>query len=131
VKRCGSERSESTGSWAKISSSGIQNNPDRAQLYENLAAIYRDKFHDHEKAAWAYEEASKRPDCKQYVHRFAVYELAQVPGREREAYEKLKALYEKGEGERLPTLEKLLGELEEKLNVPVEERTYIPPAKHP
>ena len=110
---------------------GIQNNPDRALLYENLGMIYRDKFNDHEKAAWAYGEAAKRPDAKQYVHRFAVYELAKVPGREREAYARLKALYDKGEQERLPTLEKLLGELEEKLNVPAEQRTYIPPAKHP
>jgi len=110
---------------------GIQNNPDRALLYENLGMIYRDKFNDHEKAAWAYGEAAKRPDAKQYVHRFAVYELAKVPGREREAYTRLKALYDKGEEERLPTLEKLLGELEEKLNVPAEQRTYIPPSKHP
>ncbi|MEQ1862199.1 MAG: hypothetical protein ABMA13_19965 [Chthoniobacteraceae bacterium] len=108
---------------------GIENNPDRAFLFERLATIYRDKFEDHEKAAHYYDEASKRPDAMHYVHRFAVYELAKVPGREREAYERLKALYLKGKDERLPTLLRLLGEMEQKLNVPPSERLYTPPTQ--
>lgn len=110
---------------------GIENNPDRALLFERLATIYRDKFKEPEKASRYYEEAAKRPDVMPYVHRFAVYELAKVPGREREAYARLKALYLKSEDERLPTLLRLLGEMEEKLNVPKNERLYIPPPQKP
>jgi len=105
---------------------GAANNPDRAVLYERLGLLYREKFKDPEKGYWAYSEAEKRPDAAQYVHRFAAYELAKIPGREREAYELLKSLYDRGEEERLPTLEKYLRELEQKLNVPMEQRIYNP-----
>jgi hypothetical protein len=109
---------------------GIENNPDRALLFERLATIYRDKFQDHEKAAYYYDEAAKRPDAMPYVHRFGPYELAKVPGREQEAYDRLKALYDKGDDERLPTLLRSLGGLEEKLNIPTERRTQnTPPQK--
>lgn len=110
---------------------GIENNPDHALLFERLATIYRDKFKDPEKAMHYYEEAAKRPDAMQYVHRFAVYELAKIPGREREAYARLKELYEKSEDERLPTLLRLLGEMEEKLDVPKDQRLYTPPPQKP
>jgi hypothetical protein len=41
--------------------------------------------------------------------RIAAYELAAVPGKEKEAYARLKALYEKGRNEHLPTLLNCLG----------------------
>jgi len=110
---------------------GVANNPDRALLFERLATVYRDKLKEPEKASYYYDEAAKRPDAMMYVHRFAVYELAKVPGREREAYERLKALYLKGEEERLPTLLRLLHELEEKLDVPQNERLSTPPPPKP
>jgi hypothetical protein len=114
---------------------GIQNNPDRAKLFEELGNLRRDsfkaRFNDPEKAYWAYEEAAKRPDAMGYVHRFAVYELAKIPGREREAYDRLKQLYERGESEHLPTLLRLLNELQEKLNIPKEQRIYTPASKNP
>ena len=66
-----------------------------------------------------------------YAHRFAVYELAQCPGHEREAYEGLVKLYKDGEKEQLPTLLTWLGILQEKLNVPADQKIYIPPADHP
>ncbi len=110
---------------------GIQNNPDRAALFERLGDLYSRKFEDHEKAYQAYHEASLRPDAMGYVHRMAFYELAKVPGREREAYEGLKKLYLKGENERLPTLLNLLRQMEEKLNVPPAERIYSQPPKNP
>jgi hypothetical protein len=105
---------------------GAANNPDKALLFERLGLLYREKFKDPEKAYWAYEEASKRPDAMQYVHRFAAYELAKIPGREQEAYKLLKSLYDRGEDERLPTLERLIRELEQKLNVPTSQRIYNP-----
>jgi tetratricopeptide (TPR) repeat protein len=110
---------------------GIQNNPDHAYLFEGLGRVYREKFKDYEKAFEMFEEASKKPDAMPYTHRFAAYSLAEVPGREREAYVRLKALYDKGEDERLPTLLKLLGELEEKLNVPAKDRIYNAPSQSP
>lgn len=110
---------------------GIANNPDRPLLYDRLGFLYREKFQDHCKSAEAYAECAKLPKAPQYAHRFAVYELAQCPGHEREAYEKLLALYQKGEDERLPTLVRLLGELQEKLNIPAEQKVYIPAPSHP
>ena len=110
---------------------GIQNNPDHAFLFEGLGRLYREKFQDHWKAYEMFDAASKRPDAMAYIHRFAAYELAAVPGKEKEAYARLKALYDKGEDEHLPTLLKLLGELEEKLNVPAKDRTYSPSSSPP
>jgi hypothetical protein len=110
---------------------GIANNPDRPQLFEKLGTIYRDKFGDHCKAAQYFAESAKRPGAMQYVHRFAVYELAQCPGHEREAYEKLLELYNRGKEEQLPTLLRWLGHLQEELNIPAEQRVYIPPRAKP
>jgi hypothetical protein len=112
---------------------GIANNPDSPTLYVDLGNLYQDhfKFEDHCRAAEAYAKAAALPGAPVYVHRFAVYNLAQCPGHEREGYEKLLELYNKGENERLPTLLKWLGILQEKLNVPASQRIYIPPPEHP
>jgi hypothetical protein len=112
---------------------GIANNPDSPTLYIDLGNLYRDhyKFEDHCRAAKAYAEAAKIKGAPVYAHRFAVYELAQCPGHEREAYEQLRALYKAGDNERFSTLFKLLGKLQEKLNVPADQRIYIPPPEHP
>ena len=110
---------------------GIANNPDSAKLHTSLGSLYRDRFQDHAKAAEVYARGAALPDAPVYLHRFAAYELAKCPGREREAYEKLLAFYRKGEDEHLPTLLKHLGELQEKLNVPADQKvnTSPPPAK--
>lgn len=108
---------------------GIENNPDSWELYDRLGMIYRDKFKEPEKASEAYEEASKRPGSLAYTRRFAAYLLAEVPGREREAYERLLALYREGEQEWLDTLLKRLQSLERKLKIPLEQRVHIPPKK--
>ncbi len=110
---------------------GIQNNPDRAQLYDRLGQLYRDKFKDSEKAYDAYDAGRKLPDALDYMKRFAAYELAKIPGREREAYERLKELYEMGEEQRKPTLLTELAKLQEKLNVPPKERVYNPDSQSP
>ena len=110
---------------------GIQNNPDRALLFDRLGMLYRDKFKDHKKAHAIYERCRQLPDAMPYIRRFAAYELAQIPGREREAYARLKALYDEGPEERLPTLLKSLGKLEEKLDVPQNEKVYSPDSQSP
>ncbi|MEN3368132.1 MAG: hypothetical protein V7609_275 [Verrucomicrobiota bacterium] len=101
---------------------GIRNNPDRPQLYEAMARLYRDKYDDHEHAAEFFGKAAALPEAPSYAKRFAAYELSQCAGREREAYDRLHALYEMGEKERLPTLLRRLKELENKLDIPLAQR---------
>jgi hypothetical protein len=111
---------------------GIANNPDVPKLYESLGVLYRDKYGDHCKAAEYFAKCASSKNAPVYVHRFVAYELAKCPGHEREAYEQLLALYKKGEQEHLPTLLKSLGNLQEKLNIPTDQKVYIPPTPdHP
>jgi tetratricopeptide (TPR) repeat protein len=101
---------------------GIRNNPDKAELYEALARLYHDKYNDHERASEFYGKAATLPGAHSYDRRFSAYELSYCEGREREAYERLRALYDEGERERLPTLIKRVKFLEDKLGIPPEER---------
>jgi hypothetical protein len=101
---------------------GIQNNPECPQLYEALARLYRDKYLDHEHAAEFFAKAAALPGAPSYDKRFAAYELSHCTGREREAYEDLRRLYDLGENERLPTLLSRLQDLERKLDIPLDQR---------
>jgi predicted Zn-dependent protease len=101
---------------------GIRNNPERPQLYEALARLYRDKYNDHEHAAEFFTKAATLPDAPAYAKRFAAYELSRCEGREREAYDRLHALYTAGENERQPALIGRLRHLEIKLNIPHDQR---------
>jgi hypothetical protein len=105
---------------------GIKNNPDRPQLYESLARLYKEKLNDHAAAAKCYARAAALPGAAEYDKRFAAYELSFAPGQEREAYEALRHLYDQGEHERLPTLLKRLRFLEEKLDIPLRRRIVDP-----
>jgi tetratricopeptide (TPR) repeat protein len=105
---------------------GIKNNPDRPELYEALARLYRDKYHDHEHAAEFFGKAAEMPGAPRYAKRFAAYELSNCDGRAKEAYDRLHALYALGETERLPTLLRHLQDLEIKLNIPPNQRIPDP-----
>jgi len=105
---------------------GIRNNPDKPQLYETLARLYKDKYNDHAHAAEYYAKSAALPGAMSYVKRFAAYELSYCEGREREAYQSLRQLYDAGVNERLPTLITRLKFLEEKLGVPAEDRIPDP-----
>src|SRR5256714_9991497 len=105
---------------------GIKNNPDKPQLYEALARLYREKYNDHARASEFYAKAAALPGAPSFDKRFSAYELSYCDGREREAYESLRALYDEGEKERLPTLIKRLKVLEQKLNIPAEQRILEP-----
>lgn len=105
---------------------GIQNNPDKGFLYEKAGAFYDQKMHDSCKAAEYFAKAATFPDAFPYVKRLAAFRLAECPGHEREAYEKLVALYKMGKDEQVPTLFTKLRELQEKLSVPEEQRIYSP-----
>jgi hypothetical protein len=101
---------------------GIQNNPEKPQLYESLARLYKDKYNDHARASEYFAKAAALPGAPSYDQRFAAYELSYSEGREREAYAELRRLYDLGENERLPTLLKRLTFLENKLNIPPSQR---------
>ena len=103
---------------------GIENNPDSWTLHQSLANIYRYKLKDHCAAAVEFAKAAAIPHAPTYEKRFAAYELSYCPGHEREAYQKLRALYDMGPQERLPTLEDRLKAMEEKLPLPAEQRVY-------
>jgi hypothetical protein len=77
-------------------------------------------------------KASKFPDAPQYAARFAGYEMAKCPGREREAYNYLRKLYEEGEKQRLPSLINLLRQMENKLDIPASDRvlSVVPGSEH-
>lgn len=109
---------------------GIKNNPDRPELYEALARLYKEKYKDHERAAEYYAKASTLPEAAPWDRRFSAYELSYSEGREHEAYERLRKLYDEGEKERLPTLIKRLKFLEDKLAIPQDQRIPDTPMKH-
>jgi hypothetical protein len=91
-----------------------------------MARLYRDKYKDHERAAEFFEKAAALPGAPSYAQRFAAYELSYCEGREREAYERLHALYAAREIERLPTLIRRLKDLEIKLDIPLDQRIPDP-----
>ena len=101
---------------------GIKNNPDRPELYEALARLYKEKYKDHERASEFYAKAADLPGAAPWDKRFSAYELSYCEGREREAYERLRSLYDEEEKERLPTLIKRLKFLEDKVGIRLEQR---------
>jgi hypothetical protein len=108
---------------------GIANNPDSYLLQERLGIMLRDKFADHSGAADAFTRAASRPDAPAYLKRMAVYELAECEGREREAYDHLRSIYQLGENERVPRVLTLLHELAEKLGIPEADRLAPAPTE--
>jgi hypothetical protein len=110
---------------------GIQNNPDRWNLYDALADVLKYKLLDHWGASIRYGQAARFPDAPTYEARFSAYELAHCPGHERDAYNELLRLYNLGNKERLPTLCTLLKQLQEQLNIPAAQRVNIPDSMLP
>ncbi len=107
---------------------GIVFNPDSPTLWQRLGELYSRRKNDPARAAEAYAEAARKPGALTFLRRMSAYELAKVPGKEREAYERLRSLYLEGEHERLPNLLRLLQQLEEKLAVPETSRVYTGPS---
>jgi len=101
---------------------GIRNNPDHYLLYRELGVLLRDKFEDHCAAADVFLQAAAIPDAPSYCRRFAAYEMAKCPGREREAYTLGRSIYDQGDKQRMPSLLVTLRELEKKLDIPPADR---------
>ncbi len=111
----------------KFLEDGIANNPNSGFLWERLAILLRDKLEDHCAAADAFANAAAMPDAKSYLPRMAAYELAQCSGREREAYDTLKSLYDSDPTNHVPGLIARLKEMEDKLGIPAENRIASTP----
>ncbi|MDQ2823879.1 MAG: hypothetical protein M3R29_00305 [Verrucomicrobiota bacterium] len=105
---------------------GIKNNPEKPQLYESMARLYKEKYEDHERASEFFAKAAAMPGAPAYAKRFAAYELSYCEAREPEAYQQLRRLYDAGENERLPTLISRMKFLENKLNIPQDQRIADP-----
>ena len=103
---------------------GVENVPDSYLLHQRLALIYKDKLQDHCAAAAEFDKAAACSHAFSYEKRFAAYEFSWCPGHEIEAWQRLRKLYDQGPQERLPTLEHRLKAMEEKLNLPPEQRVY-------
>lgn len=104
---------------------GIRNNPDRYLLYERMAILMRDKFEDHCTAANYFEKAASFDNAPDYTKRFVAYELAKCPGKERQAYDRLRQLWLDYPDQRMPTMRSLLAELQQALDIPEEQKVYI------
>jgi len=96
---------------------GIAFNPDSSRLWERLGDLYSRRLYSHLQAHEAYLKAAQLPGAMSYLRRFSAYELARIPGREGDAYKALKALFDEGDPQRLPTLLRLMDLLEKKLAV--------------
>ncbi|HWN24073.1 MAG TPA: hypothetical protein VNN16_03115, partial [Candidatus Sulfotelmatobacter sp.] len=81
-----------------------------------------EKYKDHEHASALFAKAAVLPRAQSFDRRFSAYELSYCEGREREAYDRLRQLYNEGEKERLPTLITRLKFLENKLGIPQDQR---------
>jgi hypothetical protein len=106
---------------------GIANIPDSYVLHQSLANIYKLKLEDHCAASAEFAKSAACPNAMTYLKRFAAYEMFDCPGHEREAWQMLRKLYDMGPGERLPSLETKLKAIEEKLQLPAEQRVYKTP----
>lgn len=103
---------------------GIRNNPDDWFLHKRLGDTLSDRMRlpDYAGAAEAYEAALEK-GAPSMVSRSVLYSLAQVPGRERQAYELARDLFVKGH--RVPTVECLLFAYQNSLDIPREDRLTV------
>jgi hypothetical protein len=106
----------------KFYEDGLKANPDNGELWARYGDLLSQKYEDHEGAFRAYETASTKPDARPQYRRLAGYQLASVPGKEREAYQFLKSIYDMGPSQRMPSIIHDLKLLEEKLGIPPDQR---------
>ncbi len=97
---------------------GIEQLPESSAIRIQLAEVYREKLKDDCATARVYGDVIGLPDAPGYSRRFHGYFMARCPGKEKEAYAYLMALYGEGEQQHLPTLIKEIKNLEEKLGIP-------------
>ena len=101
---------------------GLAQLPESATIRLQLAEVYREKLKDDCATSRVYGDIIGLPGEPAYARRFHGYFMARCPGREKEAYAYLMALYREGERQHLPTLIKEIQKLEEKLRIPTPQR---------
>lgn len=106
----------------ELAERGIAQIPESAAIRLQLAEVYREKLKDDCATARVYGDTIGLPGAPGYARRFHGYFMARCPGREKEAYEYLMALYREGDSQHLPTLIKEIKNLEEKLSIPGPQR---------
>ncbi len=104
---------------------GIANNPTDPTLYARLGDMYSDVYRrpQYARAVEAYEEAVRLGASENYFERQIFYNLCRIRGREHEAWELGRRLYE-SERQRVPSVLCLLFVLEHRLGdaIPAAER---------
>jgi len=120
LRKLKSRAYEETGK--KFYEDGLRNLPDSADLWARYGDMLRQRLEDHAAAAAAYKTAASKPGARPYMAREAGYELQQVPGHDREAYDLFKDLYDKGGQNHVPSVISSLKRLEEKLGIPADQR---------
>ncbi|MCB1234197.1 MAG: hypothetical protein KDM91_03915 [Verrucomicrobiae bacterium] len=107
---------------------GIRALPDSWKLHNELARVYgdKDKLADPCRAAEQYRLAMGCEGALEFVRRFYGYQLARCPGKEQEAYDYLKGLYDEAERHHSPSLIITVKDLETKLGIPPGQRIPDP-----
>lgn len=104
---------------------GIRYNPEAYRLLAGYARYLIDTKGDYAAGADLFLRAYEATDGRfRQALRFAGYALAEVPGRQREAYNLLLGVYR--QGERQPRVVMTLKTLEDALDIPVDERIPDP-----
>jgi len=101
---------------------GLEQLPDSVEIRKQVGEVYREKLQDWENAARVYGEIKELDGAPQYAERFQGYFLAKIPGREQEAYDYLKELYDRGIEQHLPSVIFEIRRLEEILEIPYPQR---------
>lgn len=110
----------------KFLQEGLANNPDSALLWLQMAAFDEDlaRRTNFTRAVEAYRRALELGASPMYK-RWVFYNLCRIRGREREAWELGRRLYNEDVNHRSPSLRCLLVALENKLALPQEERLSL------
>lgn len=110
----------------KFLQEGLANNPDSALLWLQMAAFDEDlaRRTNFSRAVEAYRRALELGASPMYK-RWVFYNLCRIRGREREAWELGRRLYNEDVNHRSPSLRCLLVALENKLALPQEERLSL------
>ena len=108
---------------------GIRYNSEDHLLYVRLGEVLRSKEGNHCEAADVLRVGALLETAPDYLRRFAAYELSECPGREREAYDALVALYREGPEHHKPTLLGHLSRMETKLGISSEARRKSAPGE--
>lgn len=104
---------------------GIRNNPEDWFLHARLASLLSDQYRrpDHAAAVDEYRKALER-GAPSSMNRSELYSLARIPGREEDAYEKCKQLFESKEN-RVPTIQSLFYALQNNRKITAPARVPI------